>query len=425
MTPQALAVDSAVRAGFPAGANIYARWSGTLYGRERLPFSVQQVPSIFSAFKRALLAHGPWNAQLEDMLRVPKAGKLPLPKPGALWLEGLDYTGERAIAPDEEEAPGEAPGVLMGFEVMPPIPRHSGWMGLAYEGGEKNGLSRLWEYTSSCHDAEAEAGERTGETLLGATAEPQTLAPWFSWFHDALSTRLSPWLANGCLSPRMVAADLSAVGYDEPVLRELLTRDFYRFTCAKHGELLFQDPSAEVEEPARYFYSMFVAPEGARLVGPQGAKPVGAKPGSVKSAAEEAEEDERLLRWKQGRTGMPLIDANMREIGATGYMSHRGRQNVASYLTVDLGVDWRKGAEHFQSLLIDFDVCSNWGNWAMVAGLSGGDPVEPFDTVAQSQTFDSDGEYLRFWVHELRGVPAPQVHEPWLLSKEQQASDQP
>ena len=82
---------------------------------------------------------------------------------------------------------------------------------------------------------------------------------------------------------------------------------------------------------------------------------------------------------------MPLVDANMRELKATGFMSNRGRQNVASYLALDLQLDWREGAEHFEALLLDYDVCSNWGNWVSAAGLTGG-RVNRFNIVKQSRT---------------------------------------
>ena len=75
-----------------------------------------------------------------------------------------------------------------------------------------------------------------------------------------------------------------------------------------------------------------------------------------------------LAIWKEGRTGMPLVDANMRELAATGFMSNRGRQNAASYLVLDLGVDWRLGASWFEFHLIDHDVTSNFGNWVSAAG---------------------------------------------------------
>lgn len=71
-------------------------------------------------------------------------------------------------------------------------------------------------------------------------------------------------------------------------------------------------------------------------------------------------------------TGMPLVDANMRELASSGFMSNRGRQNVASYLALSLGMDWRLGADYFEYILTDYDVCSNWGNWVAAAGQTGG-----------------------------------------------------
>lgn len=80
-----------------------------------------------------------------------------------------------------------------------------------------------------------------------------------------------------------------------------------------------------------------------------------------------------LIFISVGRTGVPFVDANMRELLATGWMSNRGRQNVASFLVKDLHLDWRLGAEWFESLLIDHDVCSNYGNWNYVAGSTAKD----------------------------------------------------
>ena len=73
--------------------------------------------------------------------------------------------------------------------------------------------------------------------------------------------------------------------------------------------------------------------------------------------------------WAEGRTGVPFVDANMRELRHSGWMSNRGRQNVASFLVKDLGLDWRLGAEWFESQLLDHDVCSNYGNWNYAAGM--------------------------------------------------------
>ncbi len=120
-------------------------------------------------------------------------------------------------------------------------------------------------------------------------------------------------------------------------------------------------------------------------------------------------------------TGFPLVDANMRELTATGFMSNRGRQNVASFLTKNLGINWQMGAEWFESLLIDYDVCSNWGNWNYTAGV-GNDArgFRYFNIKKQSKDYDPQGKYVKHWLPELTSVPARKVHEPWTLSSDEQ-----
>ncbi|MEY4842485.1 MAG: deoxyribodipyrimidine photolyase, partial [Planctomycetota bacterium] len=104
-----------------------------------------------------------------------------------------------------------------------------------------------------------------------------------------------------------------------------------------------------------------------------------------------------FLRWCQGSTGEPFIDASMRELAATGQLSNRARQNVASWLARSEGIDWRWGAAWFESQLIDFDVGPNWGNWQYVAGV-GNDPRNRiFDVRAQAQRYDEDGAYRARW----------------------------
>jgi deoxyribodipyrimidine photo-lyase len=107
----------------------------------------------------------------------------------------------------------------------------------------------------------------------------------------------------------------------------------------------------------------------------------------------------------------------MRELNQTGFMSNRGRQNVASYLVKDLRQDWRYGAAYFEQELIDYDVTSNWGNWAYVAGV-GNDPRENryFNILSQASRYDQNGEYVKHWIPELREVPNESVHAPWKLS---------
>jgi len=141
------------------------------------------------------------------------------------------------------------------------------------------------------------------------------------------STKLSPFLAQGSISARRVHDEVRRYEAERTtnrstywVIFELLWRDFFRFTADQRGNALFR-------------------PEGLR--------------GERRAWRHDRE---LLERWIDGRTGDPFVDANMRELAATGYMSNRGRQNVASQLAHDLGVDWTWGAEWFGSVLIDYDV---------------------------------------------------------------------
>ena len=109
-----------------------------------------------------------------------------------------------------------------------------------------------------------------------------------------------------------------------------------------------------------------------------------------------------LNSWINGETGVDFIDANMLELKLTGFMSNRGRQNVASYLVNDLKLDWRYGAAYFEQQLIDYDPCSNWGNWAYVAGV-GNDPRgnRYFNIEKQATDYDLDKSYRNLWLEKV------------------------
>jgi deoxyribodipyrimidine photo-lyase len=109
----------------------------------------------------------------------------------------------------------------------------------------------------------------------------------------------------------------------------------------------------------------------------------------------------------------------MRNLKATGHISGRGRRLVASYLCLDLKVDWRYGAAWFEERLIDHDTCSNYGNWAFQASI-GPQRVEPFNMITQNKKFSPNGEYIRKWVPEISKLPRQNIHQPWLMSAEAQ-----
>ena len=103
--------------------------------------------------------------------------------------------------------------------------------------------------------------------------------------------------------------------------------------------------------------------------------------------------------WKNGKTENQFVNANMIELLTTGYMSNRGRQNVASYLIHDLEQDWRFGAAIFEHFLIDYDVCSNIGNWMYIAGIGNSSTRRIFNVNSQQNRYDPNLEYTNFWLN--------------------------
>ncbi|MGD1858638.1 MAG: DASH family cryptochrome [Leptolyngbyaceae cyanobacterium] len=245
---------------------------------------------------------------------------------------------------------------------------------LTFKGGESAGLARLQDYIWDADCLKVYKQTRNG--MLGAD----------------YSSKFSAWLALGCLSPRLIYQAVQA--YETERVRndstywlvfELLWRDYFRLICLKHGD--------------RVFY-----------------------PSGLRGLKVDWQQDwPRFDAWREGKTGYPLVDANMRELAATGFMSNRGRQNVASFLTKNLGIDWRMGAEWFESLLVDYDVCSNWGNWNYTAGV-GNDArgFRYFNIPKQSKDYDPNGDYVKHWLPELQQLPASKVHAPWKLQDVEQ-----
>ncbi|WP_371530823.1 DNA photolyase family protein [Streptomyces sp. NBC_01283] len=132
--------------------------------------------------------------------------------------------------------------------------------------------------------------------------------------------------------------------------------------------------------------------------------------------------EKEITAWTEGRTGYPFVDAAMRQLRHEGWMHNRGRLVVASFLTKTLYVDWRVGARHFLSLLVDGDVANNQMNWQWAAG-TGTDtrPNRVLNPVVQGKRFDRYGRYVRRWLPELADVPDRYVHEPWKLPDDDRA----
>jgi deoxyribodipyrimidine photo-lyase len=127
------------------------------------------------------------------------------------------------------------------------------------------------------------------------------------------------------------------------------------------------------------------------------------------------DDPDALAAWQAGQTGVPVVDAGMRQLAAEGFMHNRARLITAAFLTKSLGLDWREGIRWYADLLVDADVANNAGNWQWVAG-TGTDtrPNRQFNPLRQADRFDPAGEYVRRWVPELDRIPGRAVHRPWL-----------
>lgn len=224
---------------------------------------------------------------------------------------------------------------------------------IQFKGGETEALARLNHYFYETKNLSVYKETRNG--MVG----------------EDYSSKFSAWLALGCISPRTIYDQVKK--YEEMyeandstywLVFELLWRDFFRFMFKKYQTKFFLYSGIKSDKP------------------------------NSKSLNEKL-----LSQWINGATPSDFINANMIELKQTGFMSNRGRQNVASYFCNELNMDWRLGAAYFESQLIDYDACSNWGNWAYLAGV-GNDPRKHryFNIEKQAKDYDKDSVFRDLWL---------------------------
>jgi deoxyribodipyrimidine photo-lyase len=320
-------------------------WQSTLFHINDIPFSKDEIPGVFTQYRNKTEK----DSKIRNELPKPEKIKLPegdtkseIPSISDLFPSNLEYGSDSRSVLD-------------------------------FRGGEDAAIKRLKDYFWEGDHLKRYKFTRNG--LLGSD----------------YSSKFSPWLANGSLSPRKVYWEVKE--YEEKreknvstywLIFELIWRDFFRFSAWKHGDKIFWQSGIQAK------------PRDWDL------------------------DENKFRKWAEGNTGIPFIDANMRELNKTGFMSNRGRQNVASFLAQNLNLDWRMGAEYFESKLLDYDPCSNYGNWAYNMTV-GHDPRNRyFNIVKQSEKYDCDGDFIRTWVPELKHVPKEFIHEPHKMSSEQQ-----
>ncbi len=298
--------------------------TSTLYHAEDLPFSIKDIPDVFTNFRK--------KTEKDAVIRNIFAKPLQITSPEipeAIW-PSLEALGLEDIKMDARAA-------------------------LQFKGGETEANHRLNHYFFETKSISKYKETRNG--LIGAN----------------YSSKFSAWLALGCVSPRFIYQELkkyeAKFGANEStywLVFELLWRDFFRFMFKKHQSKMFL-PSGITSE----------------------------------KAISKSVSDKLIHQWINGTTKEDFINANMLELKLTGFMSNRGRQNVASYFCNDLKLDWRYGAAYFEEQLVDYDECSNWGNWAYIAGV-GNDPRENryFNIEKQATVYDKNRQYRNLWLNQ-------------------------
>jgi deoxyribodipyrimidine photo-lyase len=296
--------------------------TSTLYHAEDLPFSIKDIPEVFTNFRK--------KTEKDAIIR--KSFDQPMvinsPEIGPIILPTIDDLGIQEVAIDNRAA-------------------------IQFKGGESEAIKRLNYYFFETKSISNYKETRNG--MVGAD----------------YSSKFSAWLALGCISPTYIYLELkkyeSQFGANEStywLVFELLWRDYFRFMMKKHQNKIFLKSGIQNKELS---INQF---------------------------------DIKLLEdWVNGKTGVDFVDANMNELQLTGFMSNRGRQNVASYFCNDLKLDWRYGASYFEQQLIDYDVCSNWGNWAYLAGV-GNDPRgnRYFNIEKQAIDYDKNKTFRDLWL---------------------------
>ena len=221
-----------------------------------------------------------------------------------------------------------------------------------FRGGETAALKRVENYFFETENLSEYKKTRNG--LIG----------------EGYSSKLSAWLANGSISARTIYWEVQ--NYEREVCKnedtywlifELIWRDYFKYVSLKHGDKIFKLDG---------------------ILGKQYEWKTNAK---------------AFREWTNGNTREPFVNANMIELQRTGFMSNRGRQNVASYWAKEWEQDWRIAAKYFESMLIDYDVHSNYGNWMYNAGV-GNDPRDrKFNIKRQAETYDAQGKYQKLWLN--------------------------
>lgn len=307
-----------------------------LYYTADLPFPIKHTPDTFSQFKKELYKVVPIREPLIEPDTIPTV---------------LRSTNISRI-PLEIQTHIGGWGVEKSLHII---------------GGEEEAILRLYLMETFLESGEVDLYETDS-------------------FEEYYTTHLSPWLANGCLSPKLLYQTILPFAEAEKtryvvqkIINNLLYRDFCRFMAKKYANLIFWSSGVKGD---RYAY------------------------GEI--------DDGIVSRFIIGKTGIPLVDAQVRKLLSMGYLTAKARRILASFFIFDLKQPWLYGAEFFESQLVDYDPASNYVNWGILADIY-------YETVGnahinivhQSERYDPEAKFIKRWVPELSKVDEELIHYPW------------
>jgi deoxyribodipyrimidine photo-lyase len=392
-----------------AGLTVNTLWHSSLLAPHDLPFAIEQLPLVFTEFRVAV-------EKAKVVVRPPEAAPVNVPPLPDRLVHNRTTVNDR-ISPLPSE-PFDSLDSLESFDSL----------GSLDSLGSRDSLDSLGSLGSFA-STESLAKLDTRSSLTFSTAKDfagtqgglrhtqqyfeRQLAHSYKSTRNQLSgldysTKFSVWLASGTLSARMLYQQLQAFeakhGANDGsywIWFELLWRDYFRFLHLRFGAQLYRRSGlrqrAAVEQRGqRDGKTHFNAGKSHVNAGkPQFTADIAQAGGAVITTPAQAEQ---FKRWCMGECGEPFVDAGMRELRHTGYLSNRLRQVVASYLIHNLKLDWRAGAAWFEAQLIDYDVYSNQGNWLYIAGL-GTDPRggRAMRIEKQALEHDRDETYRKQW----------------------------
>ncbi|MBD0831677.1 DASH family cryptochrome [Aestuariibaculum sediminum] len=311
-----------VKSNLPNTVKVIETYNQFLFHPDDIPFQITSIPEVFTNFRKQCEKRCMVRPLLPETLSGFKQPKIQ----------------NTTRIPTLSE---------LGFE---PFYTHAD-SAFPFQGGENHAIHRLHDYFYETKKLAFYKKTRNG--LLGTN----------------YSSKFSPWLANGSLSPRYIYHEVKEFERHHIknqstywLIFELIWRDYFKYISIKHGNAIFK---------------------------------IG---GILNKSYQWNRNPEKIKNWIAGQTSEPFVNANMIELKSTGWMSNRGRQNVASYFSRTLNLDWRIGASYFESLLIDYDVHSNYGNWMYVAGVGNDPRHRTFNVKLQAEHYDPHGKYQRQWL---------------------------